>query len=199
LSSRLRRWPQDAGPAAERHHSGRDPPAVPARTRDGGPAGGRAVAVGGARSQALVAYLALSPGRCAPRTELAALLWPDRGEEQARASLRQELSVLRRVLSEDVLAADRSTVRLTGRVEILPPEPGAQLLAGLELASERFEDWLGAARRADAAARGRDSRAGAAAALDAVTGRRRSGWRGRRWTSTDTTRRRCGSGCARRS
>jgi TolB-like protein len=136
-----------------------------------GPAGGRAVAVGGARSQALVAYLALAPGRCVPRTELAALLWPDRGEEQARASLRQELSVLRRVLGEDVLVADRSTVRLSGRVEILPPEAGTQLLAGLDLASAPFEEWLGAARRADAAVRGRDSRAGAAAALEAGDGR----------------------------
>ncbi len=132
--------------------------------------GGSAVVVGGARSQALVACLALAPGRCAPRAELAALLWPDRGEEQARASLRQELSVLRRVFREDVLVADRSTVRLSGRVEIRPPEPGTQLLAGLDLASAPFEDWLRAARRADAVARGRESRAGAEAALAAGDG-----------------------------
>jgi hypothetical protein len=154
------------------------------------------VAIAGARSQALLGYLALSPGRCAPRAELAALPWPDRGEAQASASLRQELSVLRKLLSDAALVADRSTVRLTGEVQILPPEPAAQLLAGLELASERFEEWLGAVRRADATARGRALRADAASALGAGDGRRK-GWPGRRSPSTHTTRRRCGSGCAR--
>src|ERR1700741_1566015 len=50
--------------------------------------------------RALAGCLALSPGQAWPREKLMALLWGDRGDEQARASLRQALAELRRVLGE---------------------------------------------------------------------------------------------------
>ncbi|MGY9045726.1 MAG: BTAD domain-containing putative transcriptional regulator, partial [Rhodobacterales bacterium] len=51
------------------------------------------------KSWALLALLARAPGMPVLREELAALLWSDSGEEQARASLRQEVAVLRRSLA----------------------------------------------------------------------------------------------------
>jgi TolB-like protein len=61
--------------------------------RSGAPLPGRKV-------RALMACLALSPGKPWQRERLMALLWSDRGEEQARASLRQALAELRRALGE---------------------------------------------------------------------------------------------------
>ena len=48
--------------------------------------------------QALVAYLALPPGREHSREKLAALLWGDLSQGRARNSLRQALFALRQVL-----------------------------------------------------------------------------------------------------
>ena len=75
--------------------------------RDGAPVPGLS-----RRGQALVAYLAAQPVPRAERALMADLLWSDRPEEQARASLRQELSVLRRQLGPGVLEADRQCVWL---------------------------------------------------------------------------------------
>ena len=50
------------------------------------------------KGQALLAYLCRRPGRTAPRETLVGLLWSDSAEEQARASLRQTLSVVKRSL-----------------------------------------------------------------------------------------------------
>src|SRR5262245_66466893 len=61
---------------------------------------GRDVPLPGRKIRALMACLALSPGKPWPREKLMALLWSDRGEEQARASLRQALAELRRALGE---------------------------------------------------------------------------------------------------
>src|SRR5262245_51283691 len=54
----------------------------------------------GRKVRALLACLALPPGASWPREKLMALLWSDRAEEQARASLRQALTELRQVLGE---------------------------------------------------------------------------------------------------
>jgi DNA-binding SARP family transcriptional activator/TolB-like protein len=61
------------------------------------------------KDRALLAFLALSGERGCDRATLAALLWPDRGEEQARKSLRQSLVTLRKALNaeDDLLPADR--------------------------------------------------------------------------------------------
>jgi DNA-binding SARP family transcriptional activator len=51
------------------------------------------------KAQALLAYLALHPGQAHVRPKLATLFWGDRGEGQARDSLRQALSLVRKALS----------------------------------------------------------------------------------------------------
>ncbi|MBD3677530.1 MAG: hypothetical protein HUJ27_03905 [Rhodobacteraceae bacterium] len=94
------------------------------------------------RCQAILAVLARSGRGTAPRGVLATLVWGDRGEEQARASLRQALSVLRRALPDALLEADRQEARLDLTRVDLVEDPGAEFLAGFELTSEPFEDWL---------------------------------------------------------
>src|SRR5262249_61947065 len=60
--------------------------------------GGRVVPVPPGKAQALLAYLALPPGRAHPRDKLAALLWGNRDDEPARNSLRQAIFVIRQAL-----------------------------------------------------------------------------------------------------
>ena len=48
------------------------------------------------KAQAIVAFLAIQEGRPVARELISELLWPDRGDKQARNSLKQELYVLRR-------------------------------------------------------------------------------------------------------
>ncbi len=50
------------------------------------------------KSKALLAYLALAAEQLHSRSSLASLLWDEAGERQARESLRQTLSLLRRAL-----------------------------------------------------------------------------------------------------
>ena len=98
------------------------------------------------RGRALLAYLAQQPGMRAERGLLADLMWSDRAEDQARASLRQELSVLRRALPDGVVQANRQTVWLdTGKVQCDLSGTG-EFLQGFDLPSEGFEDWLRQAR-----------------------------------------------------
>src|SRR5262245_8176026 len=60
--------------------------------------GVRVVALPLKKAQALLAYLALAPGQRCPRERLAALLWGDATDEQARNSLRQTLFGIRAAL-----------------------------------------------------------------------------------------------------
>ena len=60
---------------------------------------GATVAVTGKKNQALLAYLAANADRAQPRERLAGLLWGDRFDDQARQSLRQAISKLRRILA----------------------------------------------------------------------------------------------------
>ncbi|MCZ6488280.1 MAG: BTAD domain-containing putative transcriptional regulator, partial [Gammaproteobacteria bacterium] len=67
------------------------------------------------KSEMLLAYLALAPGVRHPRERLINLLWSDRGEEQARNSLRQSLSSIKKSLEAAcplLLEVDRTTVRV---------------------------------------------------------------------------------------
>jgi DNA-binding SARP family transcriptional activator len=86
---------------------------------------------------ALLVYLARSPRSSRTREHLAALLWSDRGEKQARHSLSEALRVFRRVLGDHHVHADVDQIRL---------EPGA-----VTLDCDRFAelyaqgDWTGAA------------------------------------------------------
>ena len=60
---------------------------------------------------ALLAYLVVT-GETQSRDALAALLWPDYDQENARSSLRRTLSTLRKALGGDWLTAQRDVVRL---------------------------------------------------------------------------------------
>ena len=51
------------------------------------------------KAQALLAYLALRPGKAHDREKVHALLWPESGKVQAQASLRQVLFTLRKALT----------------------------------------------------------------------------------------------------
>lgn len=114
------------------------------------------------KSRALLAYLALAPDRCAGRERLTGLLWSDRGEEQARASLRQALAELRGLPLGRGLAISRRDVSLAdgmfetdlGRVvaaaqsgdlaRLYDPlnQLGTVLLGDLEGTDRCFDDWL---------------------------------------------------------
>lgn len=118
-----------------------------------------------AKTQALLAYLAMPPGQPHPREKLATLLWGDTGEEQARQSLRQALSGLRKALGESAV----SSLFLEGKTLALNPSgvdvdvmalkrlvaegaPAAleeaaalyrgDLLEGLDVSEPSFEEWL---------------------------------------------------------
>ncbi len=107
---------------------------------------GQVVKIGSRRARAMLAMLALAPRASLSRDRLAATLWPDRAEEQARASLRQELSSLRRALGgqgAEILLADTSCVSLAEGVlagDFGDPADG-EFLDGLDLKSEPFDDW----------------------------------------------------------
>lgn len=70
----------------------------------------------GKKTGALLALLALSPGRTRPREEVIDLLWPEVAYDEARVRFRQVLARLRRLLEPEthdfgtVLIADRSQI-----------------------------------------------------------------------------------------
>jgi TolB-like protein/cytochrome c-type biogenesis protein CcmH/NrfG len=100
-------------------------------------AGGAPIGPLGRKTRALLACLALAPGKIWPREKLMALLWSDRGEDQARASLRQALAELRRSLGDpSPLRSDNETVSL---------DP-----ALLSVDAPLFEDFVKAKRFAEA-------------------------------------------------
>jgi DNA-binding SARP family transcriptional activator len=117
------------------------------------------------KAQALLAYLALPAGRAHPRDKLAALLWGDVRQPQARSGLRQALFALRRVLT----ATNPPGLRCQGGTVALDPAAIAvdvaafeqqattenpddlaravglyqgDLLAGLTVQESPFEEWL---------------------------------------------------------
>ena len=98
------------------------------------------------KAQGLMAHLALTPAQAQTRAHLAGLLWGDRGEEQARNSLRQTLFEIRRALGpsgEACLRVDHERVALDGGrvvVDALELErlAGADTLEGLEAAAARY-------------------------------------------------------------
>ncbi|MCG6861588.1 MAG: AAA family ATPase [Chromatiaceae bacterium] len=75
---------------------------------------GESLNIGMRKAKALLAWLALHPGRPQSRDRLAGLLWANSTDAQARHSLRQALSVLRRSLPDpaSVLLTDGDTVTL---------------------------------------------------------------------------------------
>ncbi len=115
------------------------------------------------KDRLLLAHLALQAGRPLGRDRLAGLLWGDRGETQARDSLRQSLAAIRQAFRQaglDPLATDRETVTFNpAGVEIDalafqqaadatdPHERAAalyrgDLLEGVDGLTPEFEAWL---------------------------------------------------------
>jgi DNA-binding SARP family transcriptional activator len=121
------------------------------------------------KARALLAYLAMAPRYSAGRATLAALLWGDTNDDQARQSLRQALSGLRRIQSagQPLVIADDDSVRLHGDVVdidalgLLRVPEDADLAAlqracagyrgpfgsELDVGEPPFDDWLQAERQ----------------------------------------------------
>jgi DNA-binding SARP family transcriptional activator len=131
---------------------------------------GQPVSLSSGKARALLACLALAPDRSVSRAKIATLLWGDRGEAQARGSLRQTLSVLRKALDDktgSVLLSSADGISLNGawvRTDLAAFEAHATsgqrddleraaalyrgtLLDGFGLREAAFEDWLRAERR----------------------------------------------------
>lgn len=130
---------------------------------------GDAVTIQGRRARAVLAYLILAPEQTASRDRLAGLFWGDRGDAQARASLRQCLLELKGALTDagaDALIATRESVSLVPdalRCDVLDALRGlpnadpaealrliesavaSRLLEDLELGGA-FREWLDEAR-----------------------------------------------------
>ncbi|MEM6376105.1 MAG: hypothetical protein AAF686_07670, partial [Pseudomonadota bacterium] len=100
------------------------------------------IAINARRGQALLAYLAVSPGRSRSREEIMALLWSDRPESQARGSLRQVLSAMRRDLGPHALMIDPARVTLNADEIAIAPLDAREFLSGFQLKDPAFEDWL---------------------------------------------------------
>ncbi len=117
------------------------------------------------KAEALVAFLALPAGVLHHRGELAELLWGSRDEAHARHSLRQALSCLRRQLAQagvnalvadgdrigfDPVAVKTDMAQLRAILEDGSPQAlsklaelwRGELLVGLDIREETFEDWL---------------------------------------------------------
>src|SRR5437868_13191115 len=62
-------------------------------------ANGTLATISAKKAQALLAYLAVKPSQRISREKIAALLWSSTGPDQARQSLRQTLSTLRKELA----------------------------------------------------------------------------------------------------
>src|SRR5215470_1361262 len=122
------------------------------------------------KTKALLAYLAYCAGQPHERAKLAALLWEDSGEMQARESLRQSLSLLRKALSPrhaHALIARSDTVelksgallvdavefeRLTASGDVATLGQAVQLyqgkfLEGFDLRASEFDGWVSSARQ----------------------------------------------------
>ena len=122
------------------------------------------VSISAKKAKALLAYLALHPNKALQRETLAELLWADCNSSQAKQSLRQTLSALRKVFDKDesIIDADQQTVFLhkdSLEIDVLnfddlcnqKDEASLQkalelyqgeLLEGLYTRSQGFDDWL---------------------------------------------------------
>ncbi|HEX2121256.1 MAG TPA: response regulator [Thermoanaerobaculia bacterium] len=131
---------------------------------------GSLISISARKSQAMLAYLGVKPSQLVSRDKMASLLWSSTAPEQARQSLRQTLSTLRKELAQlserkllveegDFLALDASLVRIdvvefeslvaAGTPEALDPATrlyGGDFLEGFQLDEERFDQWVIAER-----------------------------------------------------
>ena len=132
---------------------------------------GALINISAKKSQAMIAYLGVKPAQLVSRDKMAALLWSSTATEQARQSLRQTLSSLRKELTQ--ISPDRKILVEEGDFLSLDPdlvhvdvaeferqlgtggEAGlakavslyrGDFLEGFELDEERFDQWVIAER-----------------------------------------------------
>ena len=128
-------------------------------------AAGQEIDIPGRKERALLAFLAMPAGEPRSRDKLAGLLWSDRGDSQARDSLKQAVFRLRKSLKDvqpsplladrEFLSLERTAVavdvaefeQLTGvsTTESLAraaPLYRGELLEGLDLRDAAFDEWL---------------------------------------------------------
>ena len=127
---------------------------------------GEALPLSAKKNQVLLAILALAAGNPVPRERLLGILWGDRGEAQARSSLRQAFTALRKTFA----ATNESPLRVVEGAAALNPEAievdalafqegcatGSEaalalwsggFLEGLSLPDAAAQDWLEGERR----------------------------------------------------
>jgi DNA-binding SARP family transcriptional activator len=132
---------------------------------------GSLFAISAKKSQALLAYLGVKPSQRVSREKIASLLWSSTGPDQARQSLRQTLSTLRKELmqlspnekilieEQDLLGLDESLVECdvaafesliaAGTEEALTRASQlyrGDFLDGFLINEERFDQWVIAER-----------------------------------------------------
>jgi len=130
---------------------------------------GQKIAPSMRKTEALLAYLALAPEKSRSRDHLADLLWSDRGEEQAKTSLRQSLTALRRllhvsddtilrtkgdaitlvpgVINVDVIEFERHAAMVSsGSLSLADTIYKGPLLDGLKVRDPVFNEWLASER-----------------------------------------------------
>lgn len=131
---------------------------------------GALITISARKSQAMLAYLAVKPSQLVSRDKMAGLLWSSTAPEQARQSLRQTLSTLRRELAGvsqqkilveegDFLSLDAAAIHCdvvefetlvaTGTPEALDPATrlyGGDFLDGFQIDEEKFDQWVLAER-----------------------------------------------------
>jgi DNA-binding SARP family transcriptional activator len=132
---------------------------------------GTLATVSAKKAQALLAYLAVKPSQQVSRDKIATLLWGSVAPEQARQSLRQMLSTLRRELKlladdESLLVEENDFLCLDSQIvesdvaafELLVAngteqslaraveQYGGDFLDGFELGEDRFDQWVLAER-----------------------------------------------------
>lgn len=99
------------------------------------------------KSCALLAILALSDGHRQSRRWLQAQLWSESDEAKGASSLRQELARLKRLLG-NAIQSDRFDIWLDeekfefDHLDGKTRSNGMDLLQGIDIADEAFEDWL---------------------------------------------------------
>lgn len=103
------------------------------------------------KARAIIAYLIGREGEPVPRERLMGLLWGDRGDAQARGSLRQALLDIRKATNRDEspIIADRQLVRLDSEhVQVVGLNPNGgddsdfRPFEDLDGISPEYDDWL---------------------------------------------------------
>ncbi len=106
----------------------------------------------GRKARAIIVYLIFHQDMRVPRERLMALLWGDRGEQQARDSLRQALAEIRRSCG-DLISADRDQLWIDG-ASLTRDTPAAaaagEFAEDLNHITPEFDDWLVSARQHEA-------------------------------------------------